>query len=135
MEYITAVSGMADAIYNILHTTIRTVYPEYYPKEVVDFFCHHHSKEHILDGIATGNMGVLSDGDVITGTGCFLITILQVYMCCHVTRDRAVALRLWTAWKRKLVKNMIKPSLMLLFQGFVYMSTEVIKQWDMGFMS
>ena len=52
MEYITAVSGMADAIYNILHTTIRTVYPEYYPKEVVDFFCHHHSKEHILDGIA-----------------------------------------------------------------------------------
>ena len=65
MEYITAVSGMADAIYNILHTTIRTVYPEYYPKEVVDFFCHHHSKEHIIEGIASGNMGVLVHHGVI----------------------------------------------------------------------
>lgn len=71
MEYITAAPDMADAIYNILHTTIKTVYPKYYPKEVVDFFCHHHSKEHILDGIASGNMGVLVDGNVIAGTGCF----------------------------------------------------------------
>lgn len=71
MKYITATSDMADAIYNLLHTTIKTVYPKYYPKEVVDFFCHHHSKEHILDGIASGNMGVLMDGNVIVGTGCF----------------------------------------------------------------
>ena len=71
MEYITAAPDMADAIYNILHTTIKTVYPKYYPKEVVDFFCKHHSKEHILDGIASGNMGVLVDGNVIAGTGCF----------------------------------------------------------------
>lgn len=38
MEYITAVSEMADEIHNILQTTIRTVYPKYYPREVVDFF-------------------------------------------------------------------------------------------------
>lgn len=38
MEYVTAKVEMADAIRNILHTTIRTVYPQYYPKEVVDFF-------------------------------------------------------------------------------------------------
>lgn len=84
MEYITAVSGMADAIYNILHTTIRTIYPKYYPEEVVGFFCRHHSKEHILDGIATGNMGVLSDGNVIAGTGCFFdnhITGVYVLPC------------------------------------------------------
>ena len=62
---------MAEAIYNVLHTTIQTVYPKYYPKEVVDFFCHHHSKEHILDGIASGNMGVLTEDNVIVGTGCF----------------------------------------------------------------
>ena len=71
MEYLTATVEMADAIHNILHTTIKTVYPKYYPKEVVDFFCKHHSKEHILDGIASGNMGVLVDGNVIAGTGCF----------------------------------------------------------------
>ena len=71
MEYITAKSEMADAIHHILHTTIRTVYPKYYPKEVADFFCAHHSREHVLEGIASGNMGVLLDGDMIVGTGCF----------------------------------------------------------------
>lgn len=71
MKYVTATSDMVNGIYNILHTAIRTVYPKYYPKEVVDFFCQHHSKEHILDGITSGNMGVLLDGNVIVGTGCF----------------------------------------------------------------
>lgn len=71
MKYITAAPDMADAIYNVLHTTIKTIYSKYYPKEVVDFFCSHHSREHILDGIASGNMGVLMDGDVIVGTGCY----------------------------------------------------------------
>lgn len=71
MKYITAITDMVDIIYNILHTTIRTVYPKYYPQEVVDFFCQHHSKEHILEGIASGNMGVLVDKDTIIGTGCY----------------------------------------------------------------
>lgn len=71
MEYITATAEMADEIYNVLHTTIQTVYPKYYPKEVVDFFCRHHSREHILKGIASGNMGVVVDKDIIIGTGCY----------------------------------------------------------------
>ncbi|MDE6742274.1 MAG: GNAT family N-acetyltransferase [Lachnospiraceae bacterium] len=71
MKYITATSHMADAIYDVLLTTIKTIYPYYYPAEVVDFFCRHHSKEHILEGIASGNMGVLMDNDVIVGTGCY----------------------------------------------------------------
>ena len=37
----------------------------------MDFFCRHHSKEHILNGIASGNMGVLVYNDMIVGTGCF----------------------------------------------------------------
>lgn len=71
MKYITATSDMVNAIHNALHTAIKTIYPKYYPKEVVDFFCKYHSKEHILDGIASGNMGVLVDGNMIIGTGCF----------------------------------------------------------------
>ena len=71
MEYIAAAPDMAEAIYNVLHTTIKTVYPKYYPKEVTDFFLKHHSREHVLEGIASGNMGVLADKDVIVGTGCF----------------------------------------------------------------
>ena len=58
MEYITATDEMAEAIYHIIHTTVQAVYPKYYPKEVAAFFCSHHSKEHILDGIASGHMGV-----------------------------------------------------------------------------
>ena len=71
MKYLTATVEMADAIHHILHTTIRTVYPKYYPEEVADFFCQHHSREHILEGIASGNMGVLTDEDLIIGTGCY----------------------------------------------------------------
>lgn len=71
MKYITTTSDMADEVHNLLHTTIKTIYPKYYPKEVVDFFCDHHSKKYVLDGITSGNMGVLMDGDVIVGTGCF----------------------------------------------------------------
>lgn len=69
MEYITATSDMVDAIYDILHTAIKTIYPKYYPKEVAEFFCRHHSKEHVLDGIASGNMGVLVVENVIAGAG------------------------------------------------------------------
>lgn len=71
MEYITAIVDMADAICNILKTTITTVYPKYYPQEVVDFFCQLHNRNHILDRITFGNMGVLVDRDVIIGTGCY----------------------------------------------------------------
>lgn len=71
MEYVTATSDMINAVYNVLHTAIETIYPKYYPNEVVDFFCRYHSKEHIWDGIASGNMGVLICDNTIVGTGCF----------------------------------------------------------------
>ena len=71
MKYVTATADMADAIHHILHTTIKTIYPKYYPQEVVDFFCKHHSREHTLDGIASGNMGVLIVGNDIVGVGCY----------------------------------------------------------------
>lgn len=71
MKYIKAASDMVNGIYHVLHTAIKTVYPKYYPKEVVDFFCKLHSKERIVEGIASGNMGVLVYNDVIVGTGCF----------------------------------------------------------------
>lgn len=71
IKYITAAPNMVDAIYSVLHTTIKTIYSKYYPEQVVDFFCKYHSKEHILEGIASSNMGVLIYNDMIVGTGCF----------------------------------------------------------------
>lgn len=61
---------LCKAFFHVLHTTVRTVDPKYYPMEVVDFFCRRHSREHIADGIAIGNMGVLTDGNIIVATGC-----------------------------------------------------------------
>lgn len=71
MKYIKAASDMVNEIYNVVQATIKTVYSKYYPKEVVDFFCKHHSKERILEGIASENMGVLVYNEEIVGTGCF----------------------------------------------------------------
>ena len=65
MIYTMATSIMAEEIQNVLHTTIKMVYSKYYPKEVVDFFCKHHNREHILEGIASGNMGVLLDNQTM----------------------------------------------------------------------
>ena len=72
MEYIVATEAQAEAIHGVLQTTIRTVYPKYYPAEVVEFFCILHSPDHVREGIASGNMGVLVDDDgTVVGTGCF----------------------------------------------------------------
>lgn len=35
------------AVCDIVQHTIKTVYPKYYPAEVVEFFCELHSKEAI----------------------------------------------------------------------------------------
>lgn len=71
MKYTAAAPDMINIVYNVLHTTVRTIYPKYYPNEIVEFFCRHRSKEHILDGIISGNTGVLLYDNVIVGTGCF----------------------------------------------------------------
>lgn len=72
MNYLPETINHAKSIHDVLQTTIRTVYPKYYPQAVVDFFCDLHSLEHVQEGIASGNMGVVIDdeGNVI-GTGCY----------------------------------------------------------------
>lgn len=71
MEYIKANKKDAGWIFTIVQDTIRTIYPQYYPGEVVDFFCELHCKEHISEDIRNGHVGVLRDDDKIVGTGCF----------------------------------------------------------------
>lgn len=50
MEYISATSKDAEQIFNLVQRTIKSVYPKYYPKEVVDFFANCIA-EKILPGI------------------------------------------------------------------------------------
>ena len=37
MEYIKAIEKDIDAVYELVKETIKTIYPKYYPAEVVDF--------------------------------------------------------------------------------------------------
>ena len=74
MEYITATEEQVDDIHRVLQTTIRSIYPKYYPAEVTGFFCDLHSLDHVREGVASGNMGVLvEDGEILPacqGKGC-----------------------------------------------------------------
>ena len=54
MEYIYATSENLEEIYQLVRDTVTTIYPKYYPQEVVDFFCRLHSKENILKDIESG---------------------------------------------------------------------------------
>ena len=74
MRIITATVEEAEQIYNMVQHTIRTVYPKYYPKEVVDFFCELHSKENITKDIKNGCVVTLqeeNDKGHLLGTGSY----------------------------------------------------------------
>jgi len=69
MNIIKATESNFDTIKNIVHTTIRTIYPRYYPKEVVEFFLNHHSDDNIRKGIKTETVILIEVNGIIVGTG------------------------------------------------------------------
>ena len=58
-------ASMDDMAYvrNITRTTIKTVYPHYYPKGTVEFFLAHHSDERMTDDISAGCVYLYKDAD------------------------------------------------------------------------
>ena len=53
----------------ITHTTIKAIYPKYYPGGTVDFFLQHHTDEKIIDDIKAGKVYILQlDNDEYVGT-------------------------------------------------------------------
>lgn len=71
MEYITANKSQSKEIFDLVQNTITTVYPRYYPKEVVDFFCELHNENKIRADIEKGCLGVLIENGQILGTGSY----------------------------------------------------------------
>ena len=68
-------------VYDVVQHTIKTVYPKYYPIEVVNFFCAHHSMETIAKDIENGYVSVLKVDENIVATGCFVENhITRVYV-------------------------------------------------------
>lgn len=71
MEYILATRNHAKDIFQLVQETIKIVYPKYYPKEVVDFFCELHSMNNIEKDICAGQVGILFHDGEIVGTGSY----------------------------------------------------------------
>lgn len=69
LKYIQATEDFTKQVFELVQNTIKTVYPKYYPKEVVDFFRMLHSEENIRQDIQNGNVGILLNDDCLTGTG------------------------------------------------------------------
>lgn len=81
MIYELATTQDLQAVYDVVQYTIRTIYPKYYPVEVVNFFCQLHGKEAILKDIKNSNVNVLRIDGKIVATGCFVDNhITRVYV-------------------------------------------------------
>lgn len=70
MEYIKATEKDLEQIVALVQETIQTIYPNYYPKEVVDFFRGLHCRENIAKDIKDGLVGVIKQDNEMIGTGC-----------------------------------------------------------------
>ena len=80
-DYIKATEKDGERIFELVQNTIRTIYPKYYPQEVVAFFCDLHSRAAICEDIQKGYVGILVEGRQIVGTGsCQDEHITRVYV-------------------------------------------------------
>ena len=71
MEYTKVTVAHVEQIYELVQETIKTIYPHYYPKEVVDFFCQLHNEDNIRKDIVNQSVGILVDNEIVVGTGCY----------------------------------------------------------------
>ena len=69
MEYLKAKREDLGQVYQLVQDTIQTIYPQYYPHEIVDFFSNLHSKEKIAADIDSGYVRVLFSDNCLIGTG------------------------------------------------------------------
>lgn len=82
-----------DTIKYIVDTTIKYIYPHYYPKGVVEFFLNHHSVENIEKSICNEIVLVFKDENEMIGTStineneiCRLFVLPQYQGCGYGTK-------------------------------------------------
>ena len=67
-----AVRSDLETVKEISHTTIKSIYPYYYPAGAVAFFLEHHSDKNISDDIENGDVFLCSD---ISGSTVGTVTV------------------------------------------------------------
>lgn len=81
MKHMEAKAEDCGPIYHLVQETIKTVYPKYYPAEVVDFFSSLHSPDNIGQDIGNEAVHLFYEGDVLIGTGtCKEDHIIRVFV-------------------------------------------------------
>lgn len=81
MYYTKATRKDIQVVYDIVQQTVKKIYPNDYPVEVVDFFCQLHSKEAIQKDVESGKVSVLVVDEEMVATGCFIENhITRVYV-------------------------------------------------------
>ncbi|MCB2354217.1 GNAT family N-acetyltransferase [Clostridium estertheticum] len=69
MKLVKANLADFNTVKNIINTTIKTIYPHYYPAGVVEFFLTHHCDDNIRNGIETEMVLLIDVNGIIVGTG------------------------------------------------------------------
>lgn len=69
MNILRAAPGHLDVVAFIVHNTITTIYPNYYPAGAVEFFLNHHTREKILASIERGEVYLVKQDGEYVGTG------------------------------------------------------------------
>lgn len=68
MSIIKAEQIHLNTVTEITHSTIKTIYPHYYPKGAVEFFLEHHSKLNISKDIDMNKVYLCFDDNNFVGT-------------------------------------------------------------------
>lgn len=65
------IAGLSDqgVILDIVHRTIKSIYPNYYPTEVVDFFLEYHNALNIRNDLEKGNIYLIAVDKEFIATG------------------------------------------------------------------
>ena len=71
LYYLKAAEKDCDKIFELVQDTIQTIYPRYYPQEVVAFFCGLHNRDAICEDIQKGLVRILMQKQEIVGTGSY----------------------------------------------------------------
>lgn len=125
MKYELAKSEDLQAVYDVVQHTIKTIYPKYYPAEVVDFFCELHSKDTISKDIENGYVSVLKIDEKIVATGCFVDNhITRVYVLPEYQK-KGYGTFIIKISKNRSVKNTIRHIWMLHCR-----QQDFMKSWD-----
>jgi len=69
MRPVLATLEQRDEVLRIVHQTIRSVYPAYYPAGAVEFFLNYHSPEAVGGAIARGEVYLFEEGGRFAATG------------------------------------------------------------------